>query len=199
MKKTVLEWLSEAKLLDKKIEKKENELLSKSYSISFKHENVVYKEDEVKSSYQSLITLKENRDKIKNALMIYNATTSITIGKKTMSIVYALSKLSNKNKFFEKIQETYDSYLEELENKKEIAQREINSLDKQLLTKNNISEKDRAFLEVAKSGYEVIIHDPLNIVELFSKEQDEEDEFNREVHNKINILNATTYLDIDIK
>lgn len=199
MKKTVLEWLSEAKLLDKKIEKKENELLSKFYSISFKHENVDYKEDEVKSSYQSLIALKENRDKIKNALMIYNATTNITIGKKTMSIVYALSKLSNKNKFFEKIQETYDSYLEELENKKEISQREINSLDKQLLTKNSISDKDKAFLKIAKSGYEVIIHDPLNIVELFSKEQDEEDEFNREVHNKINILNATTYLDIDIK
>lgn len=200
MKKTVLEWLNEVKILEKRVGKKESELIKNLYSISLDYKkDETYKADEVKSDYQSLIKLKDNLDKIKNAIMVYNATTQIVVGDKTMSIAYALNKYTKSNLYFEEdIKNKASKFIKEIENVKTQSQKEKADLDKQLLTKNNISEKDKALLEVTKSKYDIIIVDPLNIVELANKLFEDKEIFNNEVNNKINLSNALTSLEINL-
>lgn len=99
MKKTVLEWLSEGKLLEKKIEKKEANLIKNAYKITMVHnEDKNYNEEAIKAEYVSLNKLKDNLDLIKDSIMVYNATTKIKIGYKEMSLAYALNKYANRAK-----------------------------------------------------------------------------------------------------
>ena len=200
MKMTVLEWLSESKLLEKKISKKEKELLGKAYSVTLVHnQDETYIEDKIVSEYESLIKLKSNLDKIKDAIMVYNATTKIVVGEKEMSIAYSLNKYANKNNSFEDgINKLANKFTLDVNNAKSISQREKAELDRQLLTKNNISEKDKALLEVTKSKYEVVVKDPLKIVELSSKIYEDREVFDNEVNNKINLQNALTELEINL-
>lgn len=200
MRKTVLEWLSESKLLEKKISKKESELLGKAYNVTLYHnQDNNYVPEKIVSEYESLMKLKSNLDKIKNAIMVYNATTNIVVGDKEMSIAYALNKYANKNNSFEDgINRLATKFTNDVNNAKLLSQREKAELDRQLLTKNNISEKDKALLEVTKSKYEVVIKDPLNIVELSSKIYEEREVFDNEVNNKINLQNALTELEINL-
>lgn len=200
MKKTAMEWLSESKLLEKKIGKKENELLGKMYNVTFVHnEDVNYIPENIKSEYESLNKLKSNLDKIKDAIMVYNATTKIVIGEKSMSIAYALSKYtSGESKFEETINKLATKFTQDVNNAKMFSQKEKADLDRQLLTKNNISEKDKALIEATKSKYDIVVKDPLNIVELSAKIYDEKETFNNEVNNKINLSNALTELEIEL-
>lgn len=200
MKKTVMEWLSESKLLEKKIGKKENELLGKMYNVTFVHnEDVNYIPENIKSEYKSLNKLKSNLDKIKDAIMVYNATTKVVIGEKSMSIAYALSKYANgQSKFEETINKLAVKFTQDVNDAKMLSQKEKADLDRQLLTKNNISEKDKALIEATKSKYDIVVKDPLNIVELSVKIYDEKEIFNNEVNNKINLSNALTELEIEL-
>lgn len=201
MKKTVLEWLSESKLLEKKISKKEKELLSKAYSVTLVHnQDENYVPEKILAEYESLIKLKSNLDKIKDAIMVYNATKIITIGDKEMSIAYALNKYAKKDNdsFEQAINRLATQFTTNVNNAKLTSQREKAELDRQLLTKNNISEKDKALLETTKSRYDVVVKDPLNIVELSSKIYEEREIFDNEVNNKINLSNALTELEINL-
>lgn len=201
MKKTVLEWLSESKLLEKRIFKKEKELLSKAYSVTLVYnQDENYIQEEILSEYESLLKLKYNLDKIKDAIMVYNATKIITIGDKEMSIAYALNKYAKKDNdsFEQAINRLATQFTTSVNNAKLTSQREKAELDKQLLTKNNISEKDKALLETTKSKYDVVVKDPLNIVELSSKIYEEREVFENEVNNKINLSNALTELEIEL-
>lgn len=200
MKKTVLEWLGESKLLEKRISKKEKELLSKAYSVTLVYnQDENYIPEEILSEYESLLKLKSNLDKIKDAVMVYNATKIITIGDKEMSIAYALNKYSrNDDSFEQSINKLATQFTTSVNNVKLTSQREKAELDKQLLTKNNISEKDKALLETTKSKYDVVVKDPLNIVELSSKIYEEREVFENEVNNKINLSNALTELEIEL-
>lgn len=201
MKKTVLEWLSESKLLEKRISKKEKELLSKAYSVTLVYnQDENYIQEEILSEYESLLKLKYNLDKIKDAIMVYNATKIITIGDKEMSIAYALNKYAKKDNdsFGQAINRLATQFTTSVNNAKLTSQREKAELDKQLLTKNNISEKDKALLETTKSKYDVVVKDPLNIVELSSKIYEEREVFENEVNNKINLSNALTELEIEL-
>lgn len=201
MKKTVLEWLSESKLLEKRISKKEKELLSKAYSVTLVYnQDENYIPEEVLSEYESLLKLKSNLDKIKDAIMVYNATKIIAIGNKEMSIAYALNKYARKddNSFEQSINRLATQFTTSVNNAKLTSQREKAELDRQLLTKNNISEKDKALLETTKSRYDVVVKDPLNIVELSSKIYEEMEAFENEVNNKINLSNALTEIEIEL-
>lgn len=153
----------------------------------------------IKNEYTSLLKLKGNLDKIKNAIMIYNATTDINVNGKTMSIAYALNKYSNENNLFEnRIKNEATKFLKSIEQVKKVSQKEKSELDKQLLTKNNISKKDKTLLEVTKSKYDICVSDPLNIVELANKISEDCEAFNNEVNNKINLSNALTRLEIEL-
>lgn len=201
MKKTVLEWLSESKLLEKRISKKEKELLSKAYSVTLVYnQDENYIPEEILSEYESLLKLKSNLDKIRDAIMVYNATKIITIGDKEMSIAYALNKYAKKDNdsFEQAINRLATQFTTSVNNAKLTSQREKAELDRQLLTKNNISEKDKALLETTKSKYDVVVKDPLNIVELSSKIYEEREIFENEVNNKINLSNALTELEIEL-
>ena len=102
-----------------------------------------YIQEEILSEYESLLKLKYNLDKIKDAIMVYNATKIITIGDKEMSIAYALNKYAKKDNdsFEQAINRLATQFTTSVNNAKLTSQREKAELDKQLLTKNNISEK----------------------------------------------------------
>lgn len=201
MRKTVLEWLSESKLLTKKVQKKEKELLSKMYSVTLVHnENKDFINENVKSEYESLVKLKSNLDKIKDAIMQYNATTKIKVENKEMSIAYALGLYNPDDDYsFEyNVIRASAKFVQEVDKAKIKSQQEKSDLDRQLLSKNNISEKDKAMVEIAKASYDVLVKDPLNILELASKLQEEKETFENEVNNKINLSNALTELEINL-
>lgn len=201
MKKTVLEWLSEGKLLEKKIEKKEANLIKNAYKITMVHnEDKNYNEEAIKAEYVSLNKLKDNLDLIKDSIMVYNATTKIKIGDKEMSLAYALNKYANRAKsdFDKKLVKVGNDRITDESKMRELSQREKADLDRQLNAKSNISEKDKALIEMTKGTYDVVVKDPLNVIELASKVADEMELFNMEVNNKINLSNATTYLDLNI-
>lgn len=176
-------------------------MLSKAYSVTLVYnQDENYIQEEILSEYESLLKLKYNLDKIKDAIMVYNVTKIITIGDKEMSIAYALNKYAKKDNdsFEQAINRLATQFTTSVNNAKLTSQREKAELDKQLLTKNNISEKDKALLETTKSKYDVVVKDPLNIVELSSKIYEEREVFENEVNNKINLSNALTELEIEL-
>ena len=130
MKKVIAEWLGELKLTEKKIKKTYDELSKKNmFIVENLQDSELYKEKleeekkEIQSSYQSLNKLIENRNKIKSAIMSFNASNTIKIDDKEYIIALALELYKGKEivkieelleKKFAKIQEEKIIFIEKI-------------------------------------------------------------------------------------
>ena len=201
--KTATEWLAYIKLEGKKLKKRREELAKSAFEIRLSEKDAQVKKEDILSSYDSIKTLEENIFKVRDALSSFNSNTFININGKNISLANALhirktidSGETEELAFFKKIYKEFTSQKLRVDNESRLR---INELERTILNKANATKTDREMVDLKKKDLEVVILDPLNIEKKLSKLTEENDEFMTEVDVKINLVNATSNLTIDLK
>lgn len=205
--KTVMEWLGEKKLYDKKIQKLEKEIQKIPLFVGkpFLYANKEELEKEIKiikgklDSYKKMVS---NREKIQEAIMKFNATHMIEVSGKKFTIASALNKWKNYDGFLENVIATnieeYNNLKASLENKQE---KEVKELETQLnLSNKNVGNQIlQEKLKQRKDEYEPIMFEAINLVEEYEKLINFREEFEQKVNTQINIVNVRETLTINFE
>ncbi len=208
MKKTITEWLGDLKLTEKKINKIYQELKGKDlFRVSFAKDKEIYKtqwdkeQEEIKALYQSLKQFILNRDKMRAAILAFNATNTIKVGETDYVIALALEKMKKSdfvdiNRLLEeqiyKMNVQTDNYLQNAEDKRDTLQSELSK------KANSSTKKDNAAIEEIMKSFVVDKNDYLELVSELSKRKERNIEFLEQVNVQLNLKNATTFLEIDV-
>lgn len=206
MKKTVMEWLGEVKLYDKKISKKEKELFDTQLfyadtSIRYDKEAAKKHLDEARALYQSYKQLVKNKNKIRQAILQFNACTFIKIGDRELTIAEALERIKNSD---ETIIDLLENNISALAKKKdlllEMQEDEVKDFERMLYGSNKslgnaaISEK----LEERRKDYTPVIEEIFDLKKELEKEKEEKEEFEQKINTLINVANVQNTLDIEL-
>lgn len=205
--KTVMEWLGEKKLYDKKIQKLEKEIEKTLLFMGkpFLYANKEEMEKEIKvikgklASYNKMIL---NRDKIQEAIMKFNATHTIEVCGKNFTIASALNKWKNYDDFLERIiAKNIDNYNELKTSLEEKQEKEVKDLETQLnLSNKNIGNQIlQEKLKQRKDEYEPVIFEAINLIEEYEKLLNFREEFEQKVNTQINIINVKESLTIEFE
>lgn len=204
MEKTVMEWLGEVKLYNKKIEKKEKELNSTDLycadtAIRYDKEKAKKHLEEVNALYQSYKQLVKNRNRIRQAILEFNVTTTITVGESSFTIAEALEKLKKSDDFIIDLLENNLSLLVEKEEElKYVQENEVKELEKIIYGSNKslgstaISEK----LIERREAYRPVIEEAFDLKAELEKEKELREEFYQGINTQLNIANVKHTLDI---
>lgn len=206
MEKTVMEWLGEVKLYNKKIEKKQNELnhtelFCADTAIRYDKEKAKKSLEDAKALYQSYMQLVKNRNKIRQAILKFNATTYVEVGQNSFTIAEALERLKKPDNFVvELLESNIDSIVEKEDELKYVQETEVKELEKIIYGSNKslgstaISEK----IEERREAYRPIIEEAFNIKEELEKEKEQREEFYQRINTQLNIANVKHTIDIEL-
>lgn len=204
--KTVMEWLGDKKLYDKKIAKlllqiRDTPLFAGKPNLYADKEAMKKEMDEAKSLVDSYITMNKNVNKIQEAIMKFNATHTIEISGKEFTISAALKMYKDYDSVLANIIKNNinqsDRLKKQLEDKQEV---EVKTLEQQLNSSNkqvgNQAFEDK--LKSKKDDYEPVMEYAFDLMEAYTKMEDFKEEFLQSVNTKINILNVQETLEIDL-
>jgi len=209
---TLTEALAELKLLDKKINKKLNELRSsvlvdykvgKSQvgSMSRKTEDEIKQEG--KSLLQSLTDLLNNRKQLKAKIAETNAVTKVTIAGNEYTIVEAIERkrnLDNEKQVVQYLMQQYDDAWEHVLDINERAKNEVDRLLESRLStdsKNQNAKEIEELMKVLMANKEASLIDPLGVKQLADEINESIEQFEKEVDIALSIVNAKTEIEID--
>lgn len=205
-KKTVMEWLGDKKLYDKKIAKlllqiRDTPLFAGKPNLYADKEAIKKEMNEAKSLVDSYITMNKNVNKIQEAIMKFNATHTIEISGKEFTISAALKMYKDYDSVLANIIKNNinqsDRLKKQLEDKQEV---EVKTLEQQLNSSNkqvgNQAFEDK--LKSKKDDYEPVMEYAFDLMEAYTKMEDFKEEFLQSVNTKINILNVQETLEIDL-
>lgn len=204
--KTVMEWLGDKKLYDKKIAKlllqiRDTPLFAGKPNLYADKEAMKKEMNEAKSLVDSYITMNKNVNKIQEAIMKFNATHTIEISGKEFTISAALKMYKDYDSVLANIIKNNinqsDRLKKQLEDKQEV---EVKILEQQLNSSNkqvgNQAFEDK--LKSKKDDYEPVMEYAFDLMEAYTKMEDFKEEFLQSVNTKINILNVQETLEIDL-
>ena len=204
--KTVMEWLGDKKLYDKKIAKlllqiRDTPLFAGKPNLYADKEAMKKDMAEAKSLVDSYITMNKNVNKIQEAIMKFNATHTIEISGKEFTISAALKMYKDYDSVLANIIKNNinqsDRLKKQLEDKQEV---EVKTLEQQLNSSNkqvgNQAFEDK--LKSKKDDYEPVMEYAFDLMEAYTKMEDFKEEFLQSVNTKINILNVQETLEIDL-
>lgn len=206
MKKTVMEWLSEIKLYDKKINSVKEELnknkLYYTQSNIYRDEKKETEElNKVTSLIQKYKALVNNKNIVKEAVMKFNANTCIEVEGKTYAIARALELSKGYDDFLVKL---YSKNIEKLKSEKQsleqLRDKEVKILEDKLYTANKQMSSDaiNSQLDSRRKEYEVYEKQFVSLDEEFTKEYQSQLEFMGKINTVINIANAQHELEIEL-
>ena len=142
-----------------------------------------------------------NRDKMRAAILAFNATNTIKIGETDYVIALALEKMKKSdfvdiNRLLEeqiyKMNVQTDNYLQNAEDKRDTLQSELSK------KANSSTKKDNEAIEEIMKSFVVDKNDYLELVSELSKRKERNIEFLEQVNVQLNLKNATTFLEIDV-
>lgn len=208
-KMTVHEGLSTLKTLNKRIAKEINSCV---FVNSNKHSNVKihgrtiddYK-NEIKSNYQTVTDLIKRREALKRAITLSNATTTVTISDKIMTVAEAIeyknTGIEFKQQLLDAITEQYNKtkYLVDANNGVTLEDKADNYV--QRMFGNKESGVDNTVISQAKQQYidnnTLDIIDPLNVSKIMQELRDEIDLFKSKVDSALSTSNALTMIEFE--
>jgi len=210
---TLTEALSELKLLDKKIRKKQEELyygkpvvdytIGKNQVTELNNITVDELEKHAQSTIDSLLRLMKNRTLLKSKITQKNAETKVTIGGKEYTIVEAIERkrnLANEKEIVEKLADTYNSVLQKVQRINEKAREQVNQLIETKVGSDSKNTDPKVLDEMYSmflANSQATLQDPYNVKELIEKMSEDIDNFEKEVDVKLSIINAQTTIDVD--
>lgn len=206
MKLTVAKALNELKLLDSRISRKINESILAGFTVGKKvmtgFNSVEEIEQRAKSDFQSVNDLIERRNKIKSAVVVSNATTSVEISGKIYTVAEAIelkTSIEYKKHLLNRMKNTYAQYVNHVDNTNQAVK---NQLDRHLETlfgkegKTKVSESDdivKSYMEQNEAKF----IDPINLKTAIEKLTNEIEEFESNVDYELNRSNVITEIEIE--
>lgn len=204
---TIHRCLAELKTLEKRISKEINNIRLIDYKKNSSEKSYEAKltekdfKEQAKASLDSIMKLISNRNKIKNAIVLSNATTTVKIGNKEYTVAEAIQRKESiiyDKMLLESLKEQYkesnrivDSNNQKAEEKAEQQVAAILGSDtkaeEKILTMKNIIENNSWTLL-----------DPIKILEVIVDLENTIDSFETEVDHNLSVSNATTVIEIDL-
>lgn len=204
---TIHRCLAELKTLEKRISKDINNIRLIDYKKNSSEKSYEAKltekdfKEQAKASLDSIMKLISNRNKIKNAIVLSNATTTVKIGNKEYTVAEAIQRKESiiyDKMLLESLKEQYkesnrivDSNNQKAEEKAEQQVAAILGSDtkaeEKILTMKNIIENNSWTLL-----------DPIKILEVIVDLENTIDSFETEVDHNLSVSNATTVIEIDL-
>lgn len=206
---TITEGLVELKLYDNRIRK----AITEAHFINIKKKKdnkigtmlVENYEKKAKESYQSILDMMKNRDAIKRAIVLSNATTYVTINGKTMTVAEAIEK-RNLNDSMSYLLGKMETSLSNVESALLTKNLDVDASAEKLLVSyygkdaaKKVSKEDYdSVVTPYKEANEYVVVDPLNLRDKYEQLRDETDGFMSNVDSALSISNATTFIEIEV-
>ncbi len=157
-------------------------------------------EESARASFQSAVQLKENRKRLKAAVVQSNATTEIVVGGETMTVARALERKANithDKLYLEHLVVQYDTAMRQLEAHNNRVRREAEqsagSFLQNATAENKAEEHNRLVQEyIARNGATLV--DPIGLKEQIEKLRNDIAVFERDVDLAITASNVTTMI-----
>lgn len=198
--------LSELKLLDKRINRAINESTFAGFVVGKKvmtgFQNVEEIEKRAKADYQSVNDLISRRNTIKSAIVVSNATTTVEIGGKAMTVAEAIERKTSIQydyQLLNRMKQAYTKYVNHVENvNEEVKQR----LDRHLETLYGKEGKVKAgenaelikpFLEENEAKF----IDPIKLKDKIEQLESDIEEFETEVDHILSESNTINKITIE--
>lgn len=209
---SVAQGLAELKLLDKKIEKRIRET---SYCTANKKglEKVMrgtmtreeYKK-EVESTYQSLKSLIENRDKIKSAIVQSNAKTKVKLCGEEYTVADLIERknaIKYKESLVDELKRQLNSNMREIENENSEIEEKGHAIALNMVGSDKktgkLSDDAINFLEQYKETQSYELVDPLNIRQEIKELEEEIEDFKANVDWVLTQSNVSTLIQLDVE
>jgi len=198
---TVARAMNELKLLDKKIHKGIREGCFVSFKIGNDGDSII-PGCEPTSSFQSITSLIQRRNRIKSAILISNATTTVKIGSREMTVAEAIDKkksIQYEKELLMQMKRQSGDIHERINYEKDRAEERFDKIMRETAGKEGkVREEDiRTSREVFMANNKPTIIDPLNIDEKIQELDEFIDTFENEVDISLNESNARTTITIE--
>lgn len=207
MKYTIHRCLTELKTLDSRINKKINNFVAigtkkgSSNKVLQTHDTIESFEANIKSEYESIKKLIENRNKIKKAVVLSNANTLVTIAGVEYTVAEAIERKNSieldKNLLYH-LENKYNEAIQSVNKKNSIMEDNLFEQESKM-RENGLSSKD---IEIStelyrkQNGWDII--NPLDIKSEIAKLDESISQFLTEVDHALSTSNALTIVDIDL-
>ena len=204
---SITEALVELKLYDSKIQKALRGVKfvgakkkSSDKVGAFKEDNFVAN---AKSGYQSLIDLRANRDKIKEAIVQSNATTKVEIAGKTYTVAQAIERKSSieyDKLMLMQMKEQWADATNTVDKENKKVDLQVDKMLETFLGKDSekkVSETDLSTISDpyrAKNEWELV--DPLGLYQKIQDLEAQIDAFEAEVDVRLSVSNSVTYIEV---
>jgi hypothetical protein len=205
-KMTLHKALSELKILDSRIEKNIDAMTPVGLMVKGKKVNQFYDLDEfntnANSKHQSIIDLIERKNKIKKALVLKNAQTTVKIGGEKMTIADAITYKDSiilRRKYISYLRNELNNYVAQMNRSNEQVQANSLRLAETALGNDNINISDKDVKNIINpyiEANELILVDPLKIEKKIESLESEIENFELNVDASLSEINALTTIEI---
>lgn len=196
--------LSQKKMLDKKIEKANNEIrplgckMKSSTTEYFTKLETEEFNKKAKASYEKAVALIKNYNKICQAITLSNAQTEVEVNGVKMTVSDAINRKNNINKEKELLQALkyeYTRSLEEVKSRNDKLENKIDNL-REIDKKEKVDKQNTYDLMRENESWQMV--DPLDIKKIISDMEDDILKFESEVDFVLSTSNAETVIEVDI-
>ena len=205
---TITEALCELKLYDSKIQKaiincqlvntgkKSSDMLGHVKKDTFK--------DKAKADYQSINDLISNRDALKRAVVLSNATTNVTVNGEEMTVAAAIEKKSSIQYLKDLLIAMKDQYSDAtrlMQRNNDKMEAQIDKMLESFVGKDSDKKVDKNDLDNIAGTYrlanEFELVDPLSIADKITELESYISGFEGAVDTSLSISNSITYIEVD--
>ena len=205
---TITEALCELKLYDSKIQKaiincqlvntgkKSSDMLGHVKKDAFK--------DKAKADYQSINDLISNRDALKRAVVLSNATTNVTVNGEEMTVAAAIEKKSSIQYLKDLLIAMKDQYSDAtrlMQRNNDKMEAQIDKMLESFVGKDSDKKVDKNDLDNIAGTYrlanEFELVDPLSIADKIAELESYISGFEGAVDTSLSISNSITYIEVD--
>lgn len=205
---TITEALCELKLYDSKIQKaiincqlvntgkKSSDMLGHVKKDTFK--------DKAKADYQSINDLISNRDALKRAVVLSNATTNVTVNGEEMTVAAAIEKKSSIQYLKDLLIAMKDQYSDAtrlMQRNNDKMEAQIDKMLESFVGKDSDKKVDKNDLDNIAGTYrlanEFELVDPLSIADKIAELESYISGFEGAVDTSLSISNSITYIEVD--
>jgi len=197
-KMTITRALVELKTLDKRIQKSIDESLFVSIEGELRKPDV--RAEKAQANYDRVRDLLERRVRIKSSIVISNATTTVRICGRDMTVAEAIelkTSIKNYKNLLSQMKRQYGNSVQSMELENDRARR---TLESSLVRNDSDKEKDRQSVEDYSRQYMKVngvkLYDPLDITNKITEVDKFVVDFESEVDFILSERNATTFIEV---
>jgi len=202
-KQSIARSLVELKTIDGRINKTINNGIFITYKT--KHKNTRYTEEEFRktatSDYYSIADLINRRDKIKNAIVLSNATTIVEVSGEKMTVSQAIeykNTIAYQTAMLSKMKQQRQMVIVEVDAHRQRVQNKVDENIKIICGKDG--KPDAATLKMVMDGISagdpVDVYDPLNLDKIIENMEKDIEDFAANVDFVLSESNATTFIEV---